>query len=276
MPDNRGHHEFVGRAVTLVGMAEGTLMDYDRVQGLAGKVAEAAETLEAGRTALTGTSSDSEVTTGMFGNTDAAGDCHSAHIRTKSAGSEATQHLGTALSADEGRLQQVITTFRQMDHAGADRLAAAATTSNSLNVYTTHVHSEQRGHLGEHDEERADQINTAVDTLAETHGDTVFTGDLNIDYDSDQNRDGVVERETESAEAVGRLESELGYANAGDGTGPTGNYGDEPSDGQIDYVFTSPGLDSANADKVEGDPRHDEDLSDHDGIAVDVTIPPGW
>lgn len=258
-------------------MADGASMDYGRVGRLAAEVAEAAGVLEEGRAALAGTSGDSEVTTGMFGNTDSAGACQSAHIKAKSAGSVATQHLGTALSADEGRLQQVITTFQQMDHESADRLAAAATTSNSLNVYTTHVHSPSRGEVGADDQERADQINTAVDTLAETPGDTVFTGDLNIDYDSPrEGHDGVPERDTESAQAVGRLESELGYENAGDAAGPTANYGDEPDDGQIDYVFTSPGLVPENARKVEGDPEHNEDLSDHDGIAVDIAIPPSW
>lgn len=254
-------------------------MDYDQVLGLATKVAEAAGTLGDGRTALTGTSRDSEVTIGMFGNTDGANACQAAHTSTKSAGSQTVQHLGTALSADEGRLQQVVTTFRQMDHTAADQLTAAATTNNTLNVYTTHVHSPSRGEVGADDRERADQINTAVDTLAETPGDTVLTGDLNIDYDSPhEGDDGVPERDTESAQAVERLESELGYENAGDAAGPTANYGDEPDDGQIDYVFTSPGLvpDSANAQKVEGDPRHDQDLSDHDGIAVDVAIPPSW
>jgi hypothetical protein len=263
----------------LESMADGASMDYERVRRLAAEVAEAAGMLEEGRAALAGTSGDSEVTTGMFGNTGSAGACHSAHIETKSAGSLATQHLGTALSADEGRLRQVITTFQQVDHESADRLAAVATTSNSLNVYTTHVHSDSRGELGADDQERANQINTALDTLAETPGDTVFTGDLNIDYDSPhEGQDGVPEEDTESAQAVGRLESELSYENAGDAAGPTGNYGDEPTDGQIDYVFTSPGLvpDSENAQKVEGDPEHNQDLSDHDGIAVDIAVPRSW
>lgn len=265
-------------------MGDRASMEYERVRRLAGQVAEAAGTLEDGRAALAeasgggfnlpdlpGMPGGDVLTAQLFGNTDNARACQSAHLEAKSAGATAAQHLGTALSADEGRLQQVISTFQQMDHESADRIAAAA--GDSLNVYTTHVHSHSRGELGEDDQERADQINTAVDALAENPGPTVFTGDLNIDYDSDQVRGDVEERQTESSAAVRRLEEELGFENAGDAAGPTSSYGEGD---QIDYVFTSPDLVPGTAQKVEGDPEGNEDLSDHDGIAVDIEIPPRW
>ncbi|MGH3930324.1 MAG: endonuclease/exonuclease/phosphatase family protein [Pseudonocardiaceae bacterium] len=209
----------------------------------------------------------------LFGNTDDARACHSAYLEASSVGVTAAQRLGATLSSDEGRLHQVISCFQQTDHDAADQICAAA--GDTLNVFTTHVHSGSRGELGGDDDERADQINTAVDALAENPGPTVFTGDLNIDYDSSRERDGVLERNTESAAAVARLEDELGFANAGDAAGPTSNYGEGD---QIDYVFTSPDLtpDSDNAQKVEGDPEGNQDLSDHDGIAVDIDIPPRW
>lgn len=260
-------------------MGDGASMEYERVRRLAGEIAEAADTLEDGRAALADASGGGfslpnlpdVLTSRLFGNTDNARACQTAHLEAKSTGATAAQHLGTALSADEGRLQQVISTFQQMDHESADRITAAA--GDNLNVFTTHVHSPSRGELGEDDEERADQINTAVDALAESPGPTVFTGDLNIDYDSTQERGGVEERDTESAAAVERLEDELEFDNAGDAAGPTSNYGEGD---QIDYVFTSPDLVPGTAQKVEGDPEGNRDLSDHDGIAVDLEIPPGW
>lgn len=245
-------------------------MDYDLVRWLASRIGHAATQLDEGISPLAGPWGD-DSTPPLFGNTGGAVANEAAHAGARTAGISALRRIGVATAADDGRIRQAVSTFQRMDHEAADALVASA--GNKLNVFTTHVHSDSRGTLGPHDRERAYQINKAVDAVAAHPGQMVVTGDLNIDYDSDVSRDGVVERSTGSAAAVRRFEDELGFTNAGDGAGPTGSYG---NGGQIDYVFTSPDLDTGDARKVEGDPRGDKDLSDHDGIAVDVHIPPAW
>lgn len=64
-----------------------------------------------------------------------------------------------------------------------------------------------------------------------------------------------------------------GYADIGD-IGPTSDYGDGR---RIDFIFASDGIEASAPARVQGDSPdeagEDHDLSDHDGIVVDVQVP---
>jgi len=74
-------------------------------------------------------------------------------------------------------------------------------------------------------------------------------------------------------EAIDGLVTEHGYTDAGD-VGPTSDYGHGR---RIDFIFTSDGIGVGTPERVQGDSPdkegEDRDLSDHDGMVVDVEIP---
>lgn len=245
-------------------------MDYGEVQALADRVSDAAAAMESGQSTLDGSAATSRSIPvpsmphwSAFGNTPSASACGLEYYGAKTSAVTAAGRLSAILAADSTRLEQVISIFRQTDHESADEICR--TGSNSLAVYTTHVHSKGSGERGPDDQTRARQLNDAVGTLGANPGPTIFTGDLNEKIRSN----------TESAGVLNSLVTDMGFENAGDAAGPTSNNGEGR---QIDYIFTSPELDpdSENADNVAGDPAGNHDLSDHNGIAVTVEVPTAW
>jgi endonuclease/exonuclease/phosphatase family metal-dependent hydrolase len=94
-------------------------------------------------------------------------------------------------------------------------------------------------------------------------GPVIITGDLN----------DVIGNDDPSSRALRDYVDVHGYTDAGD-VGPTSVFGHGR---RIDYIFTSGGITAGAPQRVEGDSPdkagEDHDLSDHDGIAVDVQIP---
>lgn len=94
-------------------------------------------------------------------------------------------------------------------------------------------------------------------------GPVIITGDLNDTIGSDDS----------SSRALHDYVSTHGYTDAGD-IGPTSDFGDGR---RIDFIFASEGVDTGTPERVQGhspdEAGADRDLSDHDGIVVDVEIP---
>lgn len=237
-------------------------MEYERVRRLADQVSEAAATLEGGRSALgdgpgTGFSlpnpfgEDSFVQLSTpFGNTQSARTCQAVYHEAQAAGGTATERLGAVLTADVERLGQVITCFQETDHESADQICAAG--GDSLNVYSTHVHSH-----GSSDDDfvRAGQIDRLRD---EIEGPAVIGADLNAEPDDD-NR---------SSEAIADFEDH-GYDVHSGGVDDSGEVVGTSSSGRfIDHVITSPTI------TVGGQPQLvDGGPSDHEGQRLDITVP---
>jgi endonuclease/exonuclease/phosphatase family metal-dependent hydrolase len=234
-------------------------MDYDRVEWLADQVEIAAEDLGDGSESLVpGHYAPPPLPASAFGNVRGAGDCAEAAIGLLGEARAARGHLHAMLGTDVTRLREAVETFRNTDHAAADRMMAAA--GGTLQVFTTHVHSEDRGaeRGSGHDQERANQINEAGDVVNRTAGPTIFTGDLNETRGADN----------QASDAINRIDEEYGYTDAGQAAGATSSNGEGA---RIDYVFTSPEIGvPGDATNVDGGP------SDHNGVAVDLEIPPGW
>ena len=91
----------------------------------------------------------------------------------------------------------------------------------------------------------------------------IITGDLNDTISNDD----------PASRALRDYVYEHGYTDA-DNVGPTSDFGHGR---RIDFIFTSDGIDSGRPGRVQGhspdEEGADRDLSDHDGIVVDVDIP---
>ena len=130
----------------------------------------------------------------------------------------------------------------------------------SVDVVTAHTDYD-----GVSEAARAQQIED-LRSFAEDAADgrpVIITGDLN---DTIGNNDP-------ASRALRDYVHEHGYVDAGN-IGPTSDFGDGR---RIDFIFTSDGIDSASPERVQGhspdEQGADRDLSDHDGIVVDVEIP---
>lgn len=225
--------------------------DYERLDWMAGRVAEAASTLDGGR----GTLDVAPLLTGSaFGDTDGAPACLSAYHGVAGSATTAAASLVAVLQWDVQRLGQVIAGYQNSDGETAANVHAAG--QPTLDVYTAHVHS---GTDAEDDYIRAGQIDRLGDAAAANQGPAVVSLDANVSLDEDERR----EHDDAAVDALARFHEELGYTDAAD-TGPTSNDGDGK---RIDYVFTSPGLSTDNEQPVGGGP------SDHDGQRVDIERP---
>lgn len=130
----------------------------------------------------------------------------------------------------------------------------------SVDIATAHT---DYGDVSE--EARAQQIED-LRTFAEAGAGgrpVVITGDLNDTRGSDD----------PSSRALDAMVTEHGYTDAGD-IGATSDYGNGR---RIDFIFTSDGIDTGTPGRVQGDSPdkagEDHDLSDHDGIVVDIELP---
>lgn len=130
----------------------------------------------------------------------------------------------------------------------------------SVDIVTAHT---DYGDVSE--EARAQQIED-LRTFAEAGADgrpVIITGDLNDTIGDDD----------PSSRALQDYVDGHGYTDAGD-VGATSDYGHGR---RIDFIFTSEGIDAGSPERVQGDSPdeggEDHDLSDHDGIVVDVQIP---
>lgn len=232
-----------------------TYMDYERVGTLAARVAEAAAAVADGQQAVGGSPSTYRRIPAAhvppwnaFGNTPTAAALAGTYARTRHAASTAAGNLTLVLDQDVSRLREVIRCFQETDHETADRLCAAAG-QGTLTVYSAHVHSHGSDDATADDIIRAGQIGVLADRFNARPG--VLGADLNVEADQD-NR---------SAQAVRDFVDDGHVIDAGE-VGGTSSGGRS-----IDYVITSPAIDAANPQRVEGDP------SDHDGQRVDLTIP---
>jgi endonuclease/exonuclease/phosphatase family metal-dependent hydrolase len=130
----------------------------------------------------------------------------------------------------------------------------------SVDIATAHTDYDGVG-----DEARAQQIED-LRTFAENGADggpVIITGDLNDTIGDDD----------PSSRALRDYVEEHGYTDAGD-IGATSDFGDGR---RIDFIFASSGIGTGDPERVEGhspdEAGEDRDLSDHDGIVVDVDIP---
>lgn len=145
---------------------------------------------------------------------------------------------------------------------GRAMIMVAVTTSSGATVNVSTAHTDYEGVS---EEAQADQIEDLRETTEEYGGGdpSIITGDLNHAITDD----------TPQGEALQDYVDD-GYTDAGEDVGATSDFG---YDRRIDYIFTSDELTAGDADRVQGDsPDHegeDRDLSDHDGIVVDVDVP---
>lgn len=152
--------------------------------------------------------------------------------------------------------------------AGSDGRSMAAVTIEAANGERLTIGTAHTDYDGVSAEEQAGQIEElrthTEDFAADSGSDhVVLTGDLNHTIDED----------TPSGETL-RDFVEDGCANAGESVGPTSDYGDGKP---IDFVFTGEGLGYRDVERIEGDQPEiegqDNNMSDHDGIAVTVEVP---
>jgi hypothetical protein len=226
-------------------------VDFERLGWLAAQVSHAAQALDDGcgavdRAPLLAGSS--------LGDTDGAGAALSAYQGMAGTVRGAARNLAAALASDVDRLGSAVAAYRDGDKGAAERVLAAG---GSLDVFTAHVHS---GGSPADDYIRGAQLDRYADAVADGHGPTVATLDANVSRDeADQRANDLL-----APQALDRFENELGYTDATEPVGPT------HGDNRIDYVFTGPEV-------VTGDPQRvsasDDELSDHDGQALDVTVP---
>jgi len=224
-------------------------VDYDQISWLAGQVSQAATTLDEGRASV----DLADIATSSLGDTEGASACrwsyqHLAHNTTI-----AVERLLAALQSDVDRFDQAVTIYQSTDRSAADRVLSPGGT---LDVFTAHVHSGERA---EDDLIRSQQIGRYVDAVDDSRGPAVATMDANVSMDAeDQSPNDML-----APEELGRFEDDLGFTDAAREVGPTS------SAGRIDDVFTG-GIEAADPELVSA--REDE-LSDHDGQAVDLTVP---
>lgn len=148
---------------------------------------------------------------------------------------------------------------------GSDGRAAISVRVHTDNGGVVDIATAHTDYNGVNEAERAGQI-TQLRQFAEAGADgnpVIITGDLNHTMTgeglpSDALQDYV----------------DAGYTDAGD-IGPTNEWGD--GERRIDYIFTSPDLAAGDPGRVQGDSPDEEgqdhDLSDHDGIVVDIAVP---
>jgi hypothetical protein len=179
-----------------------------------------------------------------FGNTLSSALCYEGWRDTTAEAETAFGYLRLSLEADVGRLDAIMHTFLWTDAEAADDLCVAAMRSNTLDVYNTHVDTDAG--------RRSGQLDQSVDHIESQGGPAIFAGDLN----------------TADPPHVDRLKIQ-GWTDAStDANGnPVPTYKDRP----IDKVYVGPGVVVTDpARSIDGGP------SDHDGLVVDVGIPPAW
>jgi endonuclease/exonuclease/phosphatase family metal-dependent hydrolase len=233
----------------VAGSGASSEVDYGQLARLGERIAEAESTLDAGRATMAGARYL------RFGNTDGAQACQSAYHAVADTAITAAEHMAAVLTTDSERLAGVVALYEETDRATADRVATAS--GRTLDVFTAHVHS---GESPVADYIRAQQIDRYADAVAASDGPAIATMDANVSLDADEQSDNDVR----APEALGRFTDELGFTDAAEEAGPTSSHGE-----RIDYVFTDPGISTGEAEVV--DARSDE-LSDHDGQAVDVEV----
>jgi hypothetical protein len=224
-------------------------VDYGQLARLGERIAEAETTLDAARVTMRGAQYLA------FGDTEGAQACRSAYHSVADAALTAAERMSAVLTTDSERLAEVVALYEETDRATADRVATAD--GRTLDVFTAHVHS---GESEAADHIRQQQIDRYVDAVAASDGPAIATMDANVSLDADEQSDNDVR----APEALGRFTEELGFTDAAVEAGTTSSH-----DERIDYVFTDPGIATGEAERV--DARADE-LSDHDGQALDVEI----
>lgn len=182
------------------------------------------------------------------------------------------QPFGNAIAVRRGSgedaLESQLVGEAKLDDEGADgsdgrsmlMVEVATPDGGVVNIATAHTDPK-----GVSDTKQAEQIDRLRE-YAEDDADgdpLVIAGDLNHAPVGDRPQ----------ADALRDYVEDGGYTDAGD-VGPTSDNG---KDKRIDYIFTSPELAPGDPTRVQGDspdkPGDDTDLSDHDGIVVDVGVP---
>ncbi|HEU5471269.1 MAG TPA: endonuclease/exonuclease/phosphatase family protein [Actinophytocola sp.] len=148
---------------------------------------------------------------------------------------------------------------------GSDGRAAISVRVHTDNGGVVDVATAHTDYDGVSEADRAGQIDQLRE-FAEAGADgnpVIITGDLNHAMTGDGRPSRALQDYVDA-----------GYTDASD-IGPTEQYGDGPR--RLDYIFTGPDLTAGDPERVQGDsPDHegqDHDLSDHDGIVVDVEVP---
>ena len=224
--------------------------DYAQIEWLIGQVDTATTTLNDGSTAV---HHAPFLTVSNFGDTDGAQPCQSSYLAMAERGAAAAGLLVDVLTSDSDRLHQVLAAYQDTDGTVSTNMHLAAPT---LDVFSAHVHS---GNGPADDYIRGGHIDRLVEAADGVTGPAVVDLDANVSLDAEErgDHDGL------AIGALRRFGNELGFEDAGD-VGPTSQDGEGE---RLDYVFTSPGIETDDAVPVQGGP------SDHDGQYVDIELP---
>lgn len=173
-----------------------------------------------------------------------------------------------AVRRGDGVIASELVGTRKLDAPGddgSDGRVAISVRIHTENGGTVDVATAHTDYGGVGDAARAQQIED-LRSFAEEGADgrpVIITGDLNATRTGDEPVN----------EAIDGLVTEHGYTDAGD-VGATSDYGHGR---RIDFIFASEGIGVGTPDRVQGDSPdkegEDRDLSDHDGMVVDVEIP---
>ena len=184
------------------------------------------------------------------------------------------QHFGNVVAVRYGngiassRLNDTLKLDRPEDDGSDGRVAMSVRVmtedGSSIDIVTAHTDPD-----GVSTAERGEQIEDVRRFAENTAGwrPVIVTGDLN---DSRGHDDA-------PSRALDSFVEDHGYTDAGEQVGATSNFGHGRA---IDFIFTSGDIDvdPSQAQRVEGhspdEPGEDRDLSDHDGIVVDIAFEP--
>src|SRR5215211_4771729 len=211
--------------------------DYAQLEWLTGQVDAATTTLNDGSTAV---QRAPFLTVSNFGDTDGAQPCQSSYLDMAESGAAAAGLLVDVLTSDSDRLRQVLAAYQDADATASTNMHLAAPT---LDVFSAHVHS---GDGPTDDYIRGGHIDRLVEAADDVTGPTVVDLDANVSLDAEERGD----HDDLAIGALGRFEDELGFKDAGD-VGPTSQEGEGE---RLDYVFTSPGIETDDAVPVHGGP----------------------
>jgi endonuclease/exonuclease/phosphatase (EEP) superfamily protein YafD len=227
-------------------------VDHEQIEWLAGQVDAATTTLGDGSTAVAQAPS---LAISAFGDIDGAQPCQSAYVAMAERGVAAAELMVAVLAFDSARLRQVSAAWRDTDNEAAVNLHVASGRP-TLDVFSAHVHS---GGGNTDDFIRGSQIDRLADAADNVSGPAVVSVDANVSLDPAERGD----HDDSATAALGRFPGELGFEDAGN-VGPTSQEGEGE---RIDYVFTSPGIETGEPEPVSGGP------SDHDGQSVEIQRP---
>lgn len=182
----------------------------------------------------------------------------------------ANQPFGNAIAVrlGDGVVRSELVSTQKLDAPGDDgsdgrvAISVRVFTDDGAAVDIATAHTDYDGVTAQARAQQIDDLRVFAEDAADGRP-VILTGDLNDTLGNDD----------PSSRALLALVDEHGYVDAGD-IGPTSDFGDGR---RIDFVFTGEGIEAGTPQRVQGhspdEAGEDRDLSDHDGIVVDVQVP---